>query len=251
MVRKAPDQVFAYLTGLLADARDRSGLADRRAAFLAGTALTGGVTAARLTPRDLPAEVSWLWWAGLFLCAMAIVTLAAALWPYSTRLAARSVERRRFYSARVPTSPSADGTFPAGAFHTGPYAAGPVDDSRAGAFSESALAELRARTAGRDGAPDMKRGERDGDRDARVRADRLVHRAGRLGAVADVKQRYVRRGLVLLLLAASCCLVSAVAGELMTSWDLSGRPMAPPPVRQAPGPPPWHCDPVEGCGRPL
>ncbi|GGQ32947.1 hypothetical protein [Streptosporangium pseudovulgare] len=245
MVRKAPDQAFAYLTGLLAEARDRSGRADRRAAALAMTALTGGLTAARLTPRDLPAEVSWLWWAGLFLCAMAIVTLAAALWPYSARRAARAVERRRFYSARVSAPrPPAGGAFPAGAFRTGPRAAGPADDSKAGAFSESALAELRARTAGRDAG-------RDGARDATVRADRLVRRAGRLGAVADVKQRYVRRGLVLLLLAASCCLVSAVAGELMTSWDLSGRPMAPPPVRQAPELPPWRCDPVEDCGRPL
>ncbi|MGW5486768.1 hypothetical protein ACWEU6_06125 [Streptosporangium sandarakinum] len=243
-MRKAPDQAFAYLTGLLAEARDRSGRADRRAAALAGTALIGGLTAARLTPRDLPAEVSWLWWAGLFLCAMAIVTLAAALWPYSARLAAQAVERRRFYSARVSAPrPSSDGAFPAGAFRAGPRAAGPADDSRAGAFSESALAELRARTAGRDAG-------RDGARDATVQIDRLVRRAGRLGAVADVKQRYVHRGLVLLLLAASCCLVSAVAGELMTSWDLSGRPMAPPPVRQA-EPPPWRCDPVDGCGRPL
>ncbi|MFD0891859.1 hypothetical protein ACFQ08_45520, partial [Streptosporangium algeriense] len=67
-----------------------------------------------------------------------------------------------------------------------------------GAFSDEALAELWARLGGQD---------------ARTGADELVLRIRRLGAVAQAKDRYIRRGMFLFLVAAVCCLLSVAVGR--------------------------------------
>lgn len=198
-MRQEPDQVLVYIAEVLADVRGKIGRADRKAAVLAGVAVFGGLLAGRFRPQGLPGQVEWLWWTGVFFCVMAILMLAGALYPRSARLAGRAVERRRSYARRVQAR--------------GPHAGVPGSGgSRAGAFTEGALAELRARMA---------------RQDTRVRADLLVLRIRKLSAMADAKCRYIRRGAILLLLSAACCLLAVVVGEAMTSWDLFGRPMAP------------------------
>ncbi|MFF5210693.1 Pycsar system effector family protein [Streptosporangium sp. NPDC000396] len=197
--RQERDGTLAYIAETLADVREEIFRADRKAVALMAAAVFGGLLAGRLRPQELPGQVEWLWWAGVFFCVMAIVVLAGAVYPRIVRLAGRAVERRRFYSVRAHApSPRADVPRP--------------EDSRAGAFADSALADLRARMA---------------SQDTRVRADRLVLRIRKLSSIAAAKDRYIRRGTLLLLISVVCCLLSVVIGQVMTSWDLFGRPMAP------------------------
>ncbi|WP_433242319.1 Pycsar system effector family protein [Streptosporangium sp. CA-135522] len=198
-VSRGRDEALSYIVAVLADVRDDIGRVNRKAAVLLAAAVLGVVLGNRWRPGDLPSQVEWLWWAGVFFCVMGILMLVGTLYPRSARLAGQTVERRRSYAGRV----HADGPPPADS---------PVDDSRAGAFARSALAELRQRLAGQD---------------TRLRADRLVLRIRRLSAVADAKRRYVRRAVILLVVSVACCLVSVVIGQAMTSWDFFGRPMAP------------------------
>ncbi|MGV9773760.1 Pycsar system effector family protein [Streptosporangium sp. NPDC003464] len=198
-VRQEQDEVVAYIAAVLAEVRGDIGRADRKAAVLAAAAVLGVLLGNRYGPDGLPSQVEWLWWAGVFFCVMGVLMLAGALYPRSARLAGQAVERRRSYAGRL--------------YDEDPHAGeAPVEDSRAGAFARSALADLRARTAAQD---------------TRVRADRLVLDIRRLSSVADAKKRYVRRGVILLVISLCCCALSVTVGQAMTSWDFFGRPMAP------------------------
>ncbi|GAA4227740.1 hypothetical protein FHR32_000738 [Streptosporangium album] len=211
------DETLSYITGVLADVRVDIGMADRKAAVLLAAAVAGVFLGNGWRPDRLPGEVEWLWWTGVFFCVTGILMLVGALYPRSARLAGRTVERRRSYAARTHAeSPRADDTEP--------------EDSRAGAFARSALAELRARTA---------------RRDTRVRADQLLLRIRALSALADAKKRYIRRGRILLAASVICCALSLVIGQAITSWDFFGRPMAP---AVQPVPAAGHCAPSGVCG---
>lgn len=217
MVEEGQDETSAYITAVLADVRADIGTANRKAAVLLTAAVAGLLLGNGWRPDRLPSEVEWLWWTGVFFCVTGILMLVGALYPHSARLAGRAVERRRSYTAGTPAeSVEADDTGP--------------EDSRAGAFARSALAELRARTAGQD---------------TRIRADRLVLRIRALSAVADAKKRYVRRGTVLLTISVACCALSLAVGQAITVWDFFGRPMAP---AVQPVPAAGPCAPSGACG---
>ncbi|GHH66451.1 hypothetical protein GCM10017673_11950 [Streptosporangium violaceochromogenes] len=190
-VSQGPDEVLAHIQAVLAEVRDDNARADRRAAGLLGAAVFGGLAACVWSPGGLPGQTEWLWWTGGFLCVMGILTLAAAIHPLSAGLAGRAVERRRSYAGRLHAwSPPAE---------EAPAGNGSPGRSR-GAFSEEALAELRARMSARD---------------TRVRTDALVLDIRGLSAVAHAKRRYIRRGVFLLLIAAVCCLLSVAVGQVI------------------------------------
>ncbi len=218
-VRQERDETLGYITTVLADVRADIGRADRKAVALLVAAVLGGLLGNGWRPEELPSQVEWLWWTGVFFCAMGTLMLAGALYPRSARLAGQTVERRRSYAGLAHAESPQDGD-------------SPVEDSRAGAFARSALADLRARMASQDN---------------RVRADELVLGIRRLSAVADAKRRYVRRGTILLVVSVVCCALSVIVGQAITSWDFFGRPMAP---AVQPTPAAGHCAPSAACGGP-
>ncbi|MEV8632600.1 hypothetical protein AB0395_13175 [Streptosporangium sp. NPDC051023] len=190
-VPQEQDEVLSYLGEVLADARGANGRADRKAIGLLVAAVLCAVAAGMWKPQELPSQVEWLWWTGGFFCVMGILMFGAALHPLSAGFAGRTVERRRSYAGRLHAwrPPAADAD------------AGVAQGGRSrGAFSEEALAELRARMRGQD---------------TRISADMLVLRIRRLSAVAHAKNRYIRRGLLLLLVAAVCCLLSVTIGQAL------------------------------------
>ncbi|MBB2910925.1 hypothetical protein FHS43_002190 [Streptosporangium becharense] len=165
------DPIVGYVRETRAEARREVRRADETAAILLAVtgAAAGGVVAGlldgRLRPGELPGQVEWLWWAGMFFWLLGLLMLAAALHPRSARLAGRSVERRRSYPGGFTVSSPA----------------GPARDGRG--------------------------------HDARLRLDLVVLDIRSLGAVADAKERYVRRGIVLMLFSLACCVSSVLIGR--------------------------------------
>ncbi|MFF4414632.1 hypothetical protein ACFYY8_19070 [Streptosporangium sp. NPDC001559] len=188
-VAQERDEVLSYLDEVLAEVRADNRGQNRKAVALLVAAVLAAVVAGMLKPGVLPGQVEWLWWTGAFFCTMGAVMLVGALHPLSSGLAGRTIERRRSYAGRLHTwSP--------------PVRQEDEDRTRSGrsrgAFSDEALAELWARLGGQD---------------AQTGADDLVLRIRRLGAVAQAKDRYIRRGMLLFLVAAVCCLFAVVVGQ--------------------------------------
>lgn len=192
-VRQEPDEVLSHIQAVLAEVRDDNGRANRRAAVLLAVAVLGGLVASGWRPQELPSQVEWLWWTGVFFCAMGGLALVGALHPLTARLAGRTVERRRSYAGRLHAWGPNAVNLPAGK---------PPPGRSRGAFSEEALAELRTRMRGQD---------------TRVRADMLVLRVRRLSSVAHAKNRYIRRGVLLLSVAVACLLLSVTIGQAILS----------------------------------
>ncbi|MEV7011291.1 hypothetical protein [Streptosporangium sp. NPDC051022] len=185
------DETLSYIRQVLAEVRGDNGRANRKAIALLVTAVAGGLLAGNWKPGRLPSQVEWLWWTGAFFCVMGILMFVGALLPLSARLAGRTVERRRSYAGRLQTwNP------PAGDDRT----ADPPEQRSRGAFSEEALADLRARMR---------------SQDTRIGADTLVLRIRSLSAVAHAKNRYIRRGVLLLLIAVACCVFSVTVGQII------------------------------------
>ncbi|GAA3085462.1 hypothetical protein GCM10010485_24420 [Streptosporangium carneum] len=185
------DEVLSYLQDVLAEVRGDNRRADRKAVALLVTAVLGVLAVVNWKPQVLPSQAEWLWWTGGFFCVMGVLASVGALHPLSAGLAGRTVERRRSYAGRLhawtPSTADAQAGDP------------PAGRSR-GAFSEEALAELRARMR---------------SQDPRVSADMFVLRIRKLSAVAHAKNRYIRRGVLLLLVAVACCLLSAGIGQVI------------------------------------
>ncbi|MEU4829373.1 hypothetical protein [Streptosporangium sp. NPDC023615] len=163
-----PDMLLDYVREMLADARRRVRRENETAAvLLAAAGAAAGVVVAGLPsgywrPGELPSQIEWLWWMGMFLWLTGLLVLGGALCPPVAALAGRTLERRRC--------------------HLRGYA----DRLRAGH-------------------------EADGRR-AGPRVDLLVLEIRRLNALADAKQRYVRRGVLLMVFSIACCALASFVG---------------------------------------
>ncbi|MGC5015282.1 hypothetical protein ACLQ2R_31360 [Streptosporangium sp. DT93] len=167
-----PDMLLDHIREALADARRRVRRENETAAVLLATtgAAIGAVVAGLATgywrPGELPSQIEWLWWMGMFLWLTGLLVLGGALCPPIAAQAGRVLERRRC--------------------HLRGYAGG----LRAGVPPQGA----------------------DGRR-AGPRVDLLVLEIRRLNALADAKQRYIRRGALLMGFSLACCVLSVFVGR--------------------------------------
>lgn len=87
----AEEDAYAYGAQLLAEAREELNRADTKAQVLLGIvglglgATAGGLFAGDWSPFSLPNEVEWLWWLGATGSLLALVCLAGAVYPRTTR----------------------------------------------------------------------------------------------------------------------------------------------------------------------
>ncbi|WP_271219494.1 Pycsar system effector family protein [Streptosporangium carneum] len=94
------EAVMVYIVAVLTDARNEIGRADQKAAALLAAsgvgvgALIAGLLGGQWSPTRLPGSVQWLWWVGIVLCALGVLSLGFAIYPRSSRGAARIVRRR-------------------------------------------------------------------------------------------------------------------------------------------------------------
>ncbi|MDP9850142.1 Pycsar system effector family protein [Streptosporangium lutulentum] len=166
-----PDPILGQILGMLADAQTEVGRADQKGVILLVTTgaaaglIAAGLLGGQWRPQELPSQVEWLWWTGMFFWLMGILMLAGAICPRSAGRAGQAVERRRSYVHGL----------------TG-----------------EVLAESRAGRTHRNG---------------QARVDLIVLRIRRLSAVADAKHRYIRRGVILMLIAIACCELSVLIGQ--------------------------------------
>ncbi|MFB9680323.1 hypothetical protein [Streptosporangium vulgare] len=173
---REPGMIFEYVQAMLADARRRVRREDETAAILLFTtgAAAGAVVAGLLNghwrPGELSSRIEWLWWTSMFFWLMGLLVLAAALYRRTAGLAGRTLERRRFYPGGVA------GDTP------------PEPDPRLGYWLASDA----------------------GGRAAEARVDLVVLEIRRLNAVGDAKQRYIRRGVLLMTFSIACCALSLI-----------------------------------------
>ncbi|GAA4209873.1 hypothetical protein GCM10022252_76930 [Streptosporangium oxazolinicum] len=109
---REPGRILDYVQATLADARRRVRGEDETAAILLFTtgAAAGVVVVGLLNghwrPGELSSKVEWLWWTSMFFWLMGILVLAGALWRRTAGLAARALERRRFYPGGFAGDPT-------------------------------------------------------------------------------------------------------------------------------------------------
>jgi hypothetical protein len=177
---REPGRILDYVQATLADARRRVRGEDETAAILlfatgaAAGAVVVGLLNGHWRPGELSSKVEWLWWTSLFFWLLGILVLVGALYRRTAGLAGRALERRRFYPGGF-----AGDTPPAPDPRLG-YGVGP------GAHG----------------------------RDAEARVDLIVLEIRRLNAVGDAKHRYIRRGVLLMMVSVICCALSV----LIDNW---------------------------------
>jgi MFS family permease len=98
-----PDQILGQILAMLVDAQTEVGRADQKGVILLVTTgaaaglIVAGLLGGQWRPHELPSQVEWLWWTGMFFWLAGILMLVGAIHPRSARLAGQAVDRRRSY----------------------------------------------------------------------------------------------------------------------------------------------------------
>jgi Family of unknown function (DUF5706) len=98
-----PDRILDQIRAMLVDAQIEVGRADQKGTILLVTTgaaaglVFAGLLGGQWRPHELPSQVEWIWWTGMFFWLLGILMLVGAIHPRSARLAGQAVERRRSY----------------------------------------------------------------------------------------------------------------------------------------------------------
>jgi hypothetical protein len=98
-----PDKILGQILAMLVDAQIEVGRADQKGTILLVTTgaaaglIVAGLLGGQWRPHELPSQVEWIWWTGMFFWLAGILMLVGAIHPRSARLAGQAVERRRSY----------------------------------------------------------------------------------------------------------------------------------------------------------
>jgi hypothetical protein len=110
-----PDRILGQILAMLVDAQIEVGRADQKGAILLVTTgaaaglIFAGLLGGQWRPHELPSQVEWIWWTGIFFWLVGILMLVGAIHPRSARLAGQALERRRSYVHSLTVHSSDDG----------------------------------------------------------------------------------------------------------------------------------------------